>query len=132
MNSEYPYSMYFPSINLGHMGLQPQITLPRRWKDLTTRFEASGRRKYVEEYVEQLSNLLKSGQRDLSIRTIWDVEIPGLLAHIAVGTQGGLDILDKQDDEYVCYTPHNLGGENGFYAMAIALEYVRHLIQSGE
>jgi hypothetical protein len=47
------------------------------------------------------------------------------LRNISVGVQGGFDLNDSPLPHF---QEHNLGGGNGFYAMAVALEYMRELL----
>lgn len=125
----YPDSMHYPhfTIRQDNGEINPEIWLPKDWGRLVPLFNEQGRVKDIEEYAQDLSNILKRSGKLSDIRLSWN---EGLLRHIAIGVHGGLDLEVKRDSAR--YLPHNLGWENGFYTAFVAMEYCRQLIQSRE
>ncbi|OIO80225.1 hypothetical protein AUJ84_04240 [Candidatus Pacearchaeota archaeon CG1_02_32_132] len=105
----------------GERGIIPNITLPRDYEILVPQFYARGGKKEIDDLVSNLNRFNSQRIRSLpEIRLGWN-EKKGL-AHISM-CHGGLDI--NQRDQF---QEHNLGIENGLYVGAVAITYIKKLI----
>jgi len=112
-------------------GLIPHIVLPENFREYVPDFYLHGRERTVEEYVVDLRRSLRSGivlgdarlPKGTDIRLQWDEERG--LTNISVGTQGGLDLNDRD-----VFQEHNLSTGNGIIAGCVAMKYVSELLMS--
>lgn len=123
---EREFSRIYPRVLVvPERGLFPVVNLPEDFRVRVRKFYADKGRERVEEYTNNLRSLLRGSGNSIDIRLNWH-ETDGL-RNISVGVHGGFDLTDE--DSWPHFQEHNLGWTNGFYAAAIALEYVRELIK---
>lgn len=125
-----PDFAYYPSFVRSTGGISPIIPLPKDYKNLIKEF-GDQKIRTIENFTKSVNNfvsnqsLIKSNSE--LIRLKWN---GGLLEHIGIGTQGGLDLEETRNR--AVYVPHNLGGLNGIYGAMVAINYVSELIQIRE
>jgi hypothetical protein len=110
------------------IGIIPRVLLPPDFKKLVPLFYKQGRKSRVERYANDLMKMMNAkswtgGLLDINLQ--WDNEKG--LTNISVGIQGGYDLVE---DGFPCFQEHNLGGENGYAAGFIAMQYVSELLKS--
>lgn len=125
--NEQEVSMLYPTfLIVPTKGIIPNINLPENFRGLVPKFYAQKRKQDVEDYTQDLREMLKTGRRLSDIRLQWHLEDG--LTNISVGTHGGLDLEVKAG--MPCFQEHNLGWDNGFIAVCIATKYVSELLKS--
>jgi hypothetical protein len=110
-------------------GVIPDVRLPHDFEKRVPKFYEQGRKKDVESYVQEIRSTL--GRKNLTgefpeIRLQWD-DKQGL-TNISVGVQGGLDLIISGG--LPRFQEHNLGGEAGYAAGFVAMQYVSELLKS--
>lgn len=128
MGEEQPVWMIYPTFLVSsEKGIIPNIPLPADYKERVPKFYKKGRKKIVEEYVDGLERMLARSKLTEApeIRLRWDQNLG--LTNISIGVHGGLDL---NDDYLPHFQEHNLGGEYGFFAAFIAMQYVSELLKS--
>ncbi len=99
----------------------PDIPLPADYKGLLQAFYAAEGIKKVERFASELERSLEGGFNAHDIRLQWR-EAEGL-TNIQVGASGGLDL--NRDG---VFQEHNLGTLTSLIAGAIAIKYVKLLL----
>ncbi len=121
--------LVYPTFQVfGGRGIFPNVWVPSDFLDRVPRFYEQGRREDVEKYAQDLGKMLSEGKISGGFPDImlqWD-EKRGLV-NISVGIHGGFDLTNE---DWPHFQEHNLGGENGYAAGFIAMEYVSELLKS--
>ncbi|PIN89004.1 hypothetical protein COU60_04995 [Candidatus Pacearchaeota archaeon CG10_big_fil_rev_8_21_14_0_10_34_76] len=130
-----PLSMLYPTFTIvPGRGFIPYIRLPENYLALAKEFHNQGRIEEIKGYIEEINKFDESASfgnsNSTEIRLGWDKNNPGLLRHISVSAQSGLDLEEKYG--WATYIEHNLGGRFAITTGAIAMKYVSELIIAGE
>ncbi len=106
-------------------GIIPNVRLPRNFRELVSRFYEQGRKKIVEDYVNELGEMLKGTELEVKLSLTWDDELG--LKNINTGSSAGLDLNGRGWPDF---QEHNIGTYNGFAAGAVAMKYVSELLKT--
>jgi len=118
MQAEYPFFIFVEERGQAF----PMIMLPENYQRLIPKFYEHGGKDIIDAFARNLNNGLEGifGKPDIKLR--WD-EKRGLV-HISIGPSGGLDLSDSGHD----FQEHNLGSQTSLVAGAIAINYIRELL----
>lgn len=120
--------MLYPTFTIvSGRGIIPCIRLPRNFRDLVPVFYREGRKDNIGRYVDELQKVFSGGSYSPDVKLNWDDTLG--LRNISVDVHGGLDL---SLDGWPSFQEHNLGGQNGFVAASIAMEYISELLKSEE
>lgn len=124
--NEQELSMFYPTFMLSpERGIIPNINLPRNFREIVPKFYAQKRKQDVEDYTQEIRDILKTGRRELEIKLQWHPEDG--LTNISVA-HGGLDL--EVGSRMPHFQEHNLGWDNGFIAACVATKYLSELLKS--
>ena len=125
---EIPTFMLYPTLELNpDRGILPNVHLPSNYEELVSKFYKQGRKKGIEDYVEEITKLSKImfKKSELDIRLNWD-DKKGL-TNISLGIHPGFDLVEHG---FAKFQEHNLGMEYSILAGIITQKYISELLKS--
>jgi len=120
--------MYYPTFEFGDGRIIPVVRLPEDYLERVPRFYEREGKQEIRAYVCGLKKgflscgLIDSIDFEVNSDLVWDDERG--LTTIRMRPSGGLDL---EENGYVSFVEHNLGGIKSVFAGVVAMKYVNEL-----